>query len=126
MTTTETKTRTITLTGRAPVKINDAQWPVLAEAGGDAYVGTDSAIRTQLRQRSEIDTYTLKVRQHADGRALVYGVMDAAYGSTGYRGGELLTRTDDIATAIRRVGESCKLPEHIIRECIADLPAEEI
>lgn len=133
MTTTETKTRTITLTGRAPVKIRDDQWPAIAEASGDSYGGNDYGRRQQALHQGECDKYTLKVRQHEDGRALVYGILDAAIAAWGapaggedFRGGELLEQGADIATAIRRVGESCNLPDSVIRDCIANLPAEEL
>jgi hypothetical protein len=133
MTTTETKTRTITLTDRPPVKIRDDAWPVIAEASGDSYRGGDYARRNQARHQGEVDKYTLKVRQHEDGRTLVYGILDAANAAWGapaggedHRGGELLEAGADIAAAIRRVGESCDLPDSIIRECIAALPPEEL
>jgi hypothetical protein len=83
--------------------------------------------------QGEFDEYTLIVRQHADGRALVYGVVDAALAAWGapargesWRGGELLDADSDRARAIRRVGEAGGLPDAIIRACIADLPAVEI
>lgn len=132
MTTTETKTRTITLTGLPPVKIREDQWPTIAEASGDSYRGNDYARHQQAVHQGECDKYTLKVRQHADGRALVYGILDAAIsawnapaGGEDFRGGEL-AQGADIPAAIRRVGESCHLPDSIIRECIADLPAVEL
>lgn len=129
MTTTETKTRTITLTGRPPVKILEEQWPTIAQASGDSYSGNDYGRHQQALGQGECDRYTLKVRQHADGRTLVYGIFDAATAWTkneDVRGGELLEKDADIAGTIRRVGESCNLPDRIIRECIADLPAEEL
>lgn len=129
MTTTETKTRTITLTDRPPVKINEAQWPQIASGTGDSYSGNDYARHDQALAQGECDKYALRVRQHADGRAIVYGVLDAATAWTqteDNRGGELLEAGVDIAAAIRRVGEGCGLPASIIRECIAALPAEEL
>ena len=133
MTTTETKTRTITLTGRPPVKIRDDQWPTIAEASGDSYGDNDYGRRQQALHQGEFDKYTLKVRQHEDGRALVYGILNAAIAAWGapaggeyFSGGELLEQGADIAVAIRRVGESCNLPDSVIRDCIADLPAEEL
>ncbi|MHB8388057.1 MAG: hypothetical protein ACYDBH_00585 [Acidobacteriaceae bacterium] len=75
------------------------------------------------------DIYRLRVRQHADGRAIIYAVLDAATpwtGSESRRGGELLGAGNDIPAAIRRVGDDCSIPDSIIRECVADLPAEEI
>lgn len=141
------KTRTITLTDRPPVRIREAEWPIIASARGDSYRGDPSRHSQALRQ-GECDEYWLRVRQHADGRTIVYGVLDAAIaawrqpaGGESRRGGVLLTPPEGRATdprdvtpiiwpgiidAIRRVGEDCHLPESVIRECIADLPAEEI
>ena len=155
MTPTESKSRTITLTGRGPVKINTDDWPILAQASGDSYEGHDYGRHQQALNQGECDTYHLTVRQHTDGRTLVYGVFDTASAWTHnetHRGGLLITppeidfaikggwiwngRIDDqpvtltmwpgIAVAIRMVGEECGLPDAIIRACIADLPAEEL
>lgn len=142
------KTRTITLTDRAPVKIREDEWPTIASAKGDSYAGNDYGRRQQALAQGECDEYSLRVRQHADGRTLVYAVLDAAISEwhqpacgESHKGGELLTpsgdgelRPDDgrvvpdveIASAIRRVGSDCGIPESVIRECVADLPAEEI
>jgi hypothetical protein len=125
MSTSETKTRTITLTGRAPVKIKEDEWPIIAQ-------GSDDSCRNpqgMQGQDYQYDKYSIRARQHADGRAIVYGVLDAATAWTGsddHRGGQLLDPGADIAAAIRDVGEECGLPDSVIRECIADLPAEEI
>jgi hypothetical protein len=134
MTTTETKTRTITLTDRAPVRIIEDQWPTIAQASGDSYGGNDYNKHQQSLSQNEVDQYTLKVRRHMDGRVLVYGILQAANGGwhapaegEDFRGGELLQQWDmDVVLSIRRVGEYCHLPDRIIRECIADLPAVEL
>ena len=132
---TEVKIRTVSLTGRRPVKIVEAAWPVLAHAYGDSYQGNDYARHQQAQARGEVDKYSLLVRQHTDGRALVYAVCDAAISAWGqpaggedYRAGELLQADalPEIPEAIRRVGDAAGLPDALIRECIADLPAEEI
>jgi len=123
------KTRTITLTDRTPVRIAEDAWPLVAEATDNSFAGNDYGRLRQALARNEVDTYSLRVRQHADGRTLVYGVLCGATvwtGTTDHRGGELLPDGSDIPAAIRRVGEECGLPDHVIRECIADLPAEEI
>lgn len=129
--TTEAKTRTITLTDRAPVKIREDEWPVIAQASDDSYHGDPGGYR-QAASQGEIDTYTIKVRQHADGRALVYGILDAAIepchqpaAGESWRGGELLDKGADLAAAIRRVC-SDRLPDAVIRSCVADLPAVEL
>lgn len=112
------KTRIITLTDRPPIKIVESDWPVIACATDDSGGG---------RAQGEMDAYHLRVRQHADGRTIVYGVLDAATAWTGTvnrHGGELLAAGDAVADAIRRVGEDCRLPENVIRACIAALPPE--
>ena len=119
------KTRTITLTGRAPVKIVESEWPIIASATSRSATMRNGTPVPEY----ETDGYSLHVRQHADGRTIVYGVFAAATAWTGsedHRGGQLLDAGADIAAAIREVGEECGIPDGVIRECIADLPAEEI
>lgn len=122
-------TRIITMTNRPPIQINDDEWSVLAEATGDSFRG-DYGRRNQALQQGECDRYTLKVRQHDDEqRVIVHGVFDAATDWTGHediRGGVLLNNpsTADIVAAIREVGDYCHIPEAVIRNCIADMPAE--
>lgn len=126
------ETLTITLTDRRPVTIDKTAWPVIASAKDDSYHG-DPGRWQQALARSECDTYRLTVRQHADGRTIVYGVLDAAIAAwhqpahgEDWRGGVLLDAGADVAAAIRQVGESGGLPDAVIRACIADLPAEEL
>lgn len=131
MSTEQRKGRTITMTDRPPIRIYEDEWPEIASAQDDSFAGHDYAKHQQALGRGECDTYSLRVRQHADGRTLVYGVLDAAGAWTGHedwRGGELLDAPTDaeIASAIRRVGEDGGLPDNVIRDCIADLPAEEL
>ena len=123
------KTRTITLTGRRPVRINDAEWPKIAEATDDSYGYHDMSRHQQAVAQGEVDRYHLIARQHADGRVLVYGILDAASvwtGSEDYRGGRLLQTDEDVANALREVGAECGLPESVIRDAIADLEPEAI
>jgi hypothetical protein len=95
--TTKTKTRTITLTGRPPVRIREAEWPICASAEGDSYGGSDYGRYQQALGQGECDEYSIRVRQHADGRTLIYGVLSAARpcwgqpaGGESHRGGVLL------------------------------------
>lgn len=124
--------RTITLTGRASVRIREDEWPQIASAS----VRPGSFVNGTPKPDYETDCYTLRVRQHADGRTLVYGVVDASTAWTGtedWRGGELLesrpgspadVREADVIDSIRRVGE--RMPGSVVRACIADLPAVEL
>ena len=111
----------ITLTNRAPVTIDPAQWGTIANAGW--YSGQYEC------QANEIEF--LRVRRHADGRVIVYGVRESGPGGmpmsyVGARGGELVLAGRSIAAAIQRVGESIDAQESTISECIAALPAEEL
>ena len=57
------KQRTITLTGRPPVKVNEEEWPQIAycdERPGSFVNGTPVP-------DYETDRHTIRVRQHADG-----------------------------------------------------------
>ena len=129
-------TLTITLTNRAPVRINKDLWPVVAsarESPGDFVNGTPVS-------SEQVDTHRLVVRQHfLDGRTLVYGVLDAATAWThteSRRGGEYFTvegadpsrcgDKDVIVAAIRRVCRDVGLLESVARDCIADLPADDL
>ena len=121
--TTTPKTRTITMTGRPPVTIREDQWPVSARAAerpGSERNGTPVP-------DDETDRHVLMVRQHADGRAIVYGIVDGATAWTGtedWRGGEVLATGADVAAALKRVGEDGGILRSVIRACIADLPPE--
>lgn len=126
---------TITLTDRPPVKIKKDEWPIIAESSDKDF---DNEYEFQANRTSK---WTLKVRQHEDGRALVYGIYsyDTNWQNErnyNVRGGELLAKSGDLAVAIRRVGEwmaqqeqsegDASRWESLINECIADLPAQEI
>jgi len=126
---TQTTQRTITLTGRAPVRITDAAWPVIASARADSYQSPDYSRHQQALAGGELDRYPLRVRRPADGWTLVYGILSGARAWTGTedrRGGVLLEDGDDVAAACARVGRDVGLPDSVIRECVADLPVEDI
>lgn len=130
---TEPKTRTITLTGRAPVKITEDSWPVIAHG---SYSHHDGQIRQEANRTTDID---IRVRQHADGRAIVYGVYNYDTHFQGeaceaHRVGSLLDAGADLPAAIHAVRDDLiertsddEIHRHIRNaadECIADLPAE--
>jgi hypothetical protein len=129
------KTRTITLTGRRPVTIDEAEWPLIARASGDDYDGNDPARHQQASDQGELDEYALRVRQHADGRAIVYGTYTEGW-NTAHEGlthaGEIVaTPLNDysagrIEDALERVGKTLGVPDQLVADCIADLPAERL
>lgn len=130
--TTEKKAITITMSETAPVKLDPEQWPVIASASRH-----DGAVEVQANTE-----WAIKVREHADGRRLVYGWECAGNGGkpAGYRpsyAGFLLGASNapianreevtDEATirAIRRVAGVIG-DEQLGAECIGNLPAQEI
>lgn len=128
----ELKTRIITLTNQRPVKIREDEWPAIAEASGDSFKGDVGRYEEAIHQ-GECDKYTLKVRQHKDGRCIVYGVTLGAIpewkqpaGGKSYRGGELLEKGEDVIEAILRVGKDCRIVDSVIQECIGNMPPEEL
>lgn len=129
------KRRTITLTGRPPVAILEEEWPTLAS--------------TSLKENGGIGvTHTrwCRIRQHADGRAIVHAGYD--FKSTTHsgeqlrgeqlRGGKLLpagTTTAEICQAVHDVCSNLSELQHRAHElawgkvalaCIGDMPAEEL
>lgn len=127
------KLRTITLTDRPPVRIREDLWPMIAQGDGDSFAEQDPGRHGQASQRGELTEWTLRVRQHQDGRAIVYGVVTTpAWDRTAHdwRGGEILDPESHpegvsslaLVAAIRRVGRQAAIPDHVIRECIAALP----
>jgi hypothetical protein len=97
------KVRTITLTDRPPVKVREDLWPVIASARR-----YDGQVECQANH-----LWHLTVRQHEDGRTLVYGSETSGPGGVyrGYeeaRAGELLDAGVDVASAIIRVGTDAR------------------
>lgn len=124
----------ITMSERRPITIVKADWPLIARA--DRH---DGAVECQANHE-----WTIRVRQHADGRRIVYGWLTAGNGGVpmGWRGAEGgflvspprqlygLERSsspdeDETIRAIRRVGGIIG-DDVLAAECIADLPAEEL
>jgi hypothetical protein len=132
MTTKETKTRTITLTGRPPVKIREDQWPIIACGSYEAW---DNQYRFQANRTTDLN---IRVRQHEDGRTIVYGVYqyDTAFQherNVTHRVGYVLEPGEDVIEAIQRVGRDlidrdvdATIVRDVVDECIADLPAVEL
>jgi hypothetical protein len=135
---TKPTTRTISLTNHRPVKIVEEEWPVIAQA-------TDKDWDYQYEcQANRTWSSSIRVRQHADKRAIVYARYEHStqfQGESGcdLRHGQLLDADADIIGAINSVagdmrasmegeGEDAKMHvfDRLASECIADLPAEQI
>jgi hypothetical protein len=111
---------TIPLSDRAPVRIDRAAWPLIADADWNS--GEHDCQANEIAR--------VRVRRHADGRVLVYGVREAGPGGMpfGYRAtraGYLSATDADIATTIRAVADAIGAP-HLAQACIADLPPEDL
>lgn len=132
------KQRTITLTGRPPVRIQEDAWPVIAQAYYDWH---DGQVESQANRKKK---WSVRVRQHDDGRAIIYA---SYHYDTHYQGednmeskaGRLLGVGADeaaIVAAINQVCEDIAELEHaegdaakwkaMAADCIADMPAEEL
>ena len=122
----------IKMTARAPLRFKADDWPVLAYADGDSRNDLRPGPRNDARQRGQADLYFLLVRQHADGRSLIYGQLKAAYaryeqpaGGESFHAGYLVPRPSEIISAIECVGDECRLPAYLVRDCISNLPPED-
>lgn len=134
MTTTTTKKKmiAITMSERAPLKLDPELWPLIASA--DTH---DGAVECQANRE-----WAIKVREHEDGRRVVYGWVCRGNGGMpiGYRGasgGFLLDAPSasdpaarerheaDTIRAIRRVAGIIG-DDQLGDECISDLPAVEL
>lgn len=130
--------KTITLTKRPPVSIDEANWPVIASYSDKAFEGQYEF------QSFRTSKWTAVIRQHEDGRALCYAIYsyDSAHqGERCYsvRHGKLLppeSTVQEIVEAMTDVCHDMRYAEHhgedanrwdeMLRDVIADLPAEEL
>ena len=133
--TTEPKMRTITLTDRPPVRIKEDQWPMIAHG---RFKDWDNQYEFQANRTWQID---IRVRRHADGRTIVYGLYDY---DTHFQGeqcevrrvGVVLAPDGDLPGEIKEAAEQMiervsddGMHDHIraaADACIADLPAQEL
>ena len=132
--TTEKKTITITMSETAPVKIDPEQWPVIASA-------SDHDGQVECQASTE---WMIKVREHSDGRRIVYGYRargnggqpigwrraDAGYllDADGYGSDDPKLRKEKEAATIRAIRRVAGVIDHedLGVECVGDLPAQEI
>jgi len=108
---------TITLTDRPPVRVDKEQWPIIASAKD-----WDNEHEFQANR-----TWHLKVRQHEDGRCIVYGIYSTNWhNENDLRGGELVDDVACVPETIKSVADYLGFNARLADECIADLPAEDL
>ena len=134
--------KTITLTGRPPVQIEEANWPLIANAKAKNFEGQFES------QSNRTSTWFVGVRQHEDGRTIVYATYEYDTRWQGARsleakrgvllpiGNPMDDSTDDIVRAIQEVCRDISGAEHqgsdsdrwseLTHECIADLPVVDL
>jgi hypothetical protein len=120
---------TIALTGRAPITIDKADWPIIAQSKID---WTEDAHQKKFR---------LVVRQHTDLRTIVYGIYEYRTTYAGdqprsERGGEYLSNSRDVPGAIARTGHwlgeqphskgDYQIWQNLIYKTVSKLPATEV
>jgi hypothetical protein len=107
----------ITITDHSPVNIVKADWPIKASAS------SDDATQPGNQPNRE---WKLKVRQHADGRSIVYGVYTTAWqNESDTRSGRIVEAGGDLIAAIHDVADLIGAPE-LADRCIAKLPAVDL
>jgi hypothetical protein len=90
------------------VRIDDEDWPSVAHA--------------RVR-RGDIECW-LRVRMHADGRALVYGAAERAGALRDAKaGGQIVAAGDDLATVVVAVGSRLGADDACVMQVIAGLPS---
>lgn len=126
-TTTTTKKIKISLSERRPVEIDVKDWPIVAKVDDH-----DGKVECQAN-----NVWVIKVREHKDGRRIVYGWHEAGDGGqyAGFRptyGGFIVeavmngdAHEEETIRSIRRVAGMIGRAD-LGNECIAALPAEEI
>jgi len=119
--------RTITLTDSAPVTIVDDEWPIIASATEYDPYGDEDEYDTAGPSPTE---WWMKIRQHKDGRAIVYAGYDAV------RRGVLLPAGSDnsaIVVVVRAMAQdivgagnnyNAGIWSELAAKCIANMPAE--
>ncbi len=111
------KVRIITLSDRAPVRIHEHEWPIIASS------------RDMEVEGGETSRWWLTVRRHEDGRTIVYARLETQNEEGPLEkltGGQLLEKGANVAGAIRAVGAECHCSAAMIGRCIAGLPAEDL
>lgn len=103
---------TIVLSGRRPVTIACEDWPLIAQA--------------ELGRYGHPEQH-LYIREHADGRMLIYGIekpFDAK--AVPAQGGVVLAAGEDVGAAAKWLAERLNFPDVLVDVCLAKLSPEEL
>lgn len=118
------RVRVVTLSNAVTVRIHDDEWRITTSG-----TWNQGALEFQARRGF------LFVRQHADGRVLVYGGLNTRWTSehnlrageiVSPREGDALTTSNDVVEAIMRTALALGATERFARDIIARLPPVEI
>jgi hypothetical protein len=105
----------VTVSGLPPVRIQTERWPVIAHAQC-----SNAAFKFQDGHMGH-----LAVRQHSDGRTLVYGVLEIRTPEKHERqAGRLLPAGADISQALEEVCHDLEMNSEIVWACLAHVPVE--
>lgn len=119
----------VVLNGGHPVRVSPRDWPIISDA--------TKPLNVEINEQ-EFDCVgheRLVLRQHRDGRYLVYGYTRyvntdskwlASLDIYNLRGGKLIPSGTDPVGAIRDVGIALRLDDHMIMACINGLPAQDL
>lgn len=129
----------VVLSGGNPVRVSQRDWQIISDAIRPLRVEVDADNSEDHIDHEIVGHERLVVRQHQDGRCLVYGYTHyEACGNNmaselltsldiyNLRGGELIPSGSDPVDAIRDVGVALRLDNETIRTCINGLPAQDL
>lgn len=103
----------IEITGQAPIAVDRELWTLIAEA-----VEFSGEFEAQADRLSR-----LSVRQHADGRALVYGEHTTRWqGEQNYAGGHILTKDENLVLVVAEVVAELGFSDSLHQRCLASFP----
>lgn len=123
----------VVLTGGTSVRVSQRDWPIISDAHRPLFMDVDEEVA------EVVGLERLAVRQHCDGRWLVYGYTRyeatagcwepdwlASLDIYNLHGGKLVLSGSDSVCAIREVGIALRLDDETIRTCINGLPPQDL
>ena len=102
--------RVTEMTARAPLRFNADEWPILSFADDDSGNDLQPGPRHHARQQGEA----------------AYPQFEQPAGGVSFHTGYLAPKPSEIISAISLVGNECRLPAYLVRECFSKLPPEDL